>query len=74
MTPEKKTDAAVRPQTTDSSAASGKRKSWTPKSPIDVVLDQIGRQEKKVVGLQRLLDNEKATLSKLLQAKKVLEG
>jgi len=50
------------------------RKAWTPRSPIEVMLDQIGKQEKKVAELQKELDTEKTTLTKLLQAKKVLES
>ena len=34
--------------------------SWTPKSPVEVVLDQIAKQEKKVAELQRDLDAEKS--------------
>jgi hypothetical protein len=52
----------------------GVRRSWTPRSPVEVVLDQIAKQEKKVVELQHDLDAEKVTLNKLLQAKKVLEA
>jgi hypothetical protein len=50
------------------------RKPWKKKSTVEVVLDQIGKQEKRVAELQKQLDAEKATLSKLLQAKKVLES
>lgn len=53
---------------------SGARRSWTPKSPVEVVLEQIAKQEKKVTELQRDLEAEKVTLNKLLQAKKVLEA
>ena len=53
---------------------SGTRKSWTPKSPVEVMLDQIGKQEKKVAELELVLATEKTTLTKLLQAKKVLEA
>jgi hypothetical protein len=53
---------------------SGTRRSWTPKSPVEVVLEQIAKQEKKVAGLQHELEAEKVTLTKLLQAKKVLEA
>lgn len=53
---------------------SGARRSWTPKSPVEVVLEQIAKQEKKVAELQRDLEAEKITLNKLLQAKKVLEA
>jgi hypothetical protein len=52
----------------------GVRRSWTPKSPVEVVLEQIAKQEKKVAGLQHELEAEKVTLTKLLQAKKVLEA
>jgi len=71
MTPEKKAD-----QTPKSSAreAPGGRKPWTPRTPVDVVLDQIGKQEKKVAELQRELDAQKSMLTKLLQAKKLLES
>lgn len=50
------------------------RKPWKKKTTVEVVLDQIGKQEKRVAELQKQLDAEKATLSKLLQAKKVLES
>ena len=48
--------------------------SWMPRSPIDVVLDQIKKQEKKVAEMQQELDAEKTMLDKLLQAKKMLES
>ena len=53
---------------------SGTRKSWTPKSPVEVMLDQIAKQEKRVTDLEQVLATEKTTLTKLLQAKKVLEA
>ncbi len=49
MTPEKKTDQAQKPSAT---AAEGGRKPWIPKTPVEVVLEQIGKQEKKVAELQ----------------------
>lgn len=71
MTPEKKTDQGPK---SPAQATASTRKAWTPRSPVDVVLDQIGKQEKKVAELQKELDAEKTTLTKLLQAKKVLES
>ncbi len=71
MIPEKKTDQAPK---SSASATAGGRKPWTPRSPVDVVLDQIGKQEKKVAELQIELDAEKSMLTKLLQAKKLLES
>jgi hypothetical protein len=70
MTPEKKTDQAPKPTAT---ATEGGRKPWIPKTPVEVVLEQIGKQEKKVADLQAELDTEKSMLTKLLQAKKILE-
>jgi hypothetical protein len=70
MTPEKKTDQAPKPAV---AAAENTRKPWIPKTPVEVVLEQITKQEKRVGELQTELDAEKATLTKLLQAKKILE-
>jgi tRNA G18 (ribose-2'-O)-methylase SpoU len=71
VTPEKKTD-----QTTKSSAqtTAGGRKPWVPRTPVDVILAQIHKQEARVTELQAELDAEKAMLTKLLQAKKLLES
>jgi hypothetical protein len=71
MTPEKKIADAPKPS---APTAEGGRKPWTPKTPVEVVLEQIGKQEKKVADLQAELDAEKSMLTKLLQAKKVLES
>lgn len=71
MTPEKKPNQTPKSSTP---ATEGGRKSWTPKSPVEVVLEQIGKQEKKVAELQIELDSEKSMLTKLLEAKKVLEA
>jgi hypothetical protein len=72
MTPEKKGEGTSKssPQT----AGAAGRKAWVPKTPVENMLDQIRKQEKKVAELQQQLDAEKAMLSKLLQAKKVLES
>jgi hypothetical protein len=50
------------------------RKAWIPKSPIDVMLDQIKKQENRVSRLQVEIDTEKLTLIKLRKAKDVLEA
>lgn len=70
MNPERKTDQAPKPS---AAATEGTRKPWIPKTPVEVVLEQISKQEKRVGELQAELDAEKATLTKLLQAKKILE-
>lgn len=65
----KKTEQSAKPP-----ASGPARKAWTPRSPVEVMLDQIKKQETKVAELQKELDAEKSTLTKLLQAKKVLES
>lgn len=72
MTADKKTESGAKAPA--SAATSAGRKPWTPKSPVEVILDQITKQGKKVSQLQQELDAEKTTLNKLLQAKKVLEA
>ena len=55
-------------------SAPSARKAWTPKSPVDVVLDQINKQEDRVSRLQAEIDAEKLTLTKLRKAKDILEA
>jgi hypothetical protein len=74
VTAEKKAESSAKSPSQPPTASPGVRKPWTPKSPVDVVLDQIRKQEKKVADLQQEFDREKANLNKLLQAKKVLES
>lgn len=71
MTADKKTESGSKGP---AAGTSGGRKPWVPKSPVEVMLDQIAKQEKKVAELQHSLDAEKVVLNKLLQAKKVLEA
>lgn len=71
MTPEKKPEQISKPSTP---ATEGGRKAWTPKSPVEVVLEQIDKQQKRVTALETELNAEKTMLTKLLQAKKVLEA
>ena len=49
------------------------RKSWTPKTPIEVVLEQIAKQEKRVATMRDELAHEERELAKLQKARKVLE-
>ena len=50
------------------------RKAWVKKTPVEVVLEQIGKQEEKVAGMREELAQEERELSKLQQARKVLEA
>jgi len=66
---------APAPQPAESQApATSSRKAWVPKSPVEVVLEQIKRQEDRVSRLQAEIDAEKITLNKLRKAKDVLEA
>jgi cell division protein FtsB len=44
------------------------------KTPVDVVLEQIAKQEARVAGMREELKKEERELQKLQQAKKVLEA
>jgi hypothetical protein len=65
MTPQKQ--ASAQPETTG-------RKSWVKKTPVEIVLEQIGKQEEKVVEMRDELAHEERELAKLQQARKVLEA
>jgi hypothetical protein len=54
-------------------ATTSTRKTWIKKTPVEVVLEQIGKQEEKVVGMRKELAREERELAKLQQARKVLE-
>ena len=72
MTAEKKQDGS--PQKGTSQGSEATRKAWTPKSPVEVVLEQIRKQEKKVADMQKELEGEKTLLGKLQKAKAALEA
>jgi hypothetical protein len=50
------------------------RKPWVKKTPVEVVLEQIYKQEQKVAEMREEINHEERELSKLQQAKKVLES
>jgi hypothetical protein len=50
------------------------RKPWVKKTPVEVVLEQIYKQEQKVAEMREAISHEERELSKLQQAKKVLES
>ena len=65
MTPQKSVPAA--------SVSTG-RKAWIKKTPVEIVLEQIGKQEEKVAEMREELAHEERELAKLQQARKVLEA
>jgi hypothetical protein len=60
-------------QTSVHSTSTG-RKPWVKRTPIDVVLGEIGKQEERVQGMREELAKEERELKKLQQAKNVLES
>jgi hypothetical protein len=50
------------------------RKAWIKKTPVQVVLDQIAKQQEKVDDLRADLTREERGLAKLQKAKAVLEA
>jgi hypothetical protein len=75
MTPEKKQTPAAAPLSRPAPASgTGGRKPWIRRSPVEVVLDQIRKQEERVAEMQEQLNREKRELEKLQKAKDVLEG
>lgn len=55
-------------------AATSGRKPWVRRSPVEVFLDQIRKQEERVAELQEQLNREKRGLEKLQKAKEILEA
>jgi len=70
----KQTAAAVPPARPATSSATTGRKPWVRRSTVDVVLNQISKQEERVAELQEQLTREKRELEKLHKAKEVLEA
>lgn len=58
----------------EGSQAKKERKAWVPRTPVEVVLEQITKQERRVSDLHEELKKEEAALSRLQQARKVLEA
>ena len=65
---------ASEPEPATRETSSGVRKPWIRRTPIEVVLEQIGRQEKRVAEMREEVAKEERELQKLQQAKKVLEA
>lgn len=75
MTPEKQsTHAGPKSSAQPGSPSPSARKAWKPKTTVDVILDQIRKQEDKVAGIKESLAIEEKGLTKLLQVKKMLES
>ena len=55
-------------------ASSTNRRPWIKRTPVEVVLEQIGKQEKRAAEMREEITREERELQKLQQAKKVLES
>jgi len=77
MTAQKSTSLgtpAATPTPPSTSTSTSSRKVWVKKTPVEIVLEQIGKQEEKVAEMRKDLAREERELAKLQQAKKVLEA
>jgi hypothetical protein len=68
------TSAPAARQTGTTTSTSTGRKPWVKKTPVEVVLEQIHKQEQKVAEMREAISHEERELAKLQQAKKVLES
>jgi hypothetical protein len=73
-TPATTTAAQVAAPSTSTPTSTSSRKPWVKKTPVEIVLEQIGKQEEKVAEMRKDLAREERELAKLQQAKKVLEA
>ncbi len=69
-----KTASATTQAAAPAATSTSSRKSWVKKTPVEIVLEQIGKQEEKVVEMRTELAREERELAKLQQARKVLEA
>jgi hypothetical protein len=58
--------------TTESS--SSKRKPWIKRTPVEIILEQVEKQEQKVADLRKELAKEEAELKKMQDATKLLSA
>lgn len=63
-----------KPSGSASAASATGRRPWIKKSPVEVFLDQIRKQEERVAEMKAELQKEERELAKLQQARKVLEA
>jgi hypothetical protein len=51
-----------------------KRKPWIKKSPVEIILEQVQKQQEKVEGLRKELAKEEGELKKMQDATKLLQA
>ena len=50
------------------------RKPWVKKSPVEIILEQVKKQEEKVASLRKELTKEEGELKKMQDATKLLQA
>jgi hypothetical protein len=70
----KKTESATTQAAAPGGTSTSGRRAWIKKTPIEIFLGQIGKQEERVADLRQELAREERELAKLQQARKVLEA
>jgi hypothetical protein len=73
MTAQKKSDAGGT-QGGASGDSGGKRKPWVKKSPVEIILEQVAKQQEKVEALRKELTKEEGELKKMQDATKLLQA
>jgi hypothetical protein len=51
-----------------------KRKAWIKKTPVEIILEQVTKQEEKVAALKKELAREEGELQKMRKATELLGG
>jgi len=81
MTAQKKSQQKAQAESSDGSQAgtagtsgSEKRKTWIKKTPVEIILEQVAKQEEKVVELRKELAKEEGELKKMQDATKLLQA
>jgi hypothetical protein len=52
----------------------GKRKPWIKKTPVEIILEQVAKQQEKVEALRKELAKEEGELKKMQDATKLLQA
>jgi hypothetical protein len=76
MTAQKQGQSAAgsAPQGAGNESSGGKRKSWIKKTPVEIILEQVAKQEEKVTALRKELAIEEGELKKMQDATKMLQA
>jgi hypothetical protein len=81
MTAQKKEDSAAQTQDAAGGKPGGatgesgtKRKPWIKKTPVEIILEQVAKQQEKVEALRKELTKEEGELKKMQDATKLLQA